>query len=589
MLKPRPSGGGSPEARSSPSTSPHSLAVVRETRDFSGAPLPPIPKPIFRRPSPSPPSSCSTERLLLAVGFWKRSAFIRWQALLLLVFTIGKTFLYDLRNLSQGYRVVSFLGLGALLMAISFAYQKDWLALRDSNPPTPRSTRGSQSVKHHPARSCLWQTASGQTPVADQQFLRYQRTITFPSGAGQTCAAIDPQIFPYAAPSLERSPHLSGIQGRSTGPRNPLRHHAQRTRAARQRTPPRSAIWDSAAEASSSIYEMPNRPYTDVTLDLAGQDFLATANVSGTPRPELRQPQTHLGEFTLFDLTGQRLSRSTTLHLQESSFPYLHIELTVISRARQPHLRPLRRRWSRARPFHPAAKPRSLYTTVAQATTFTQRGRQTIATFTLPERVPIERVSFISRPELQVQLQPRRKDHPTIPQGTPPSAAEIIAGTILRVHLTQTGRDIHQQQLSIPATLGSNLQSSATVEVAVENGDDTPLPLTAVRLEMRERKLCFDAPTAQPLTLFYGDPALTAPQYDYARLFSHPQDPSTPPNSVPSRRTQSTARARTRAPSPSATPISSGLRSSLLSAASLSSPYAPQSACLVSESPHRPR
>jgi uncharacterized membrane protein len=73
---------------------------------------------------------------LLAVGFWKRSAFIRWQALILLVFTIGKTFLYDTRNLSQGYRVLSFLGLGALLMAISFAYQNDWLALRDPQPST---------------------------------------------------------------------------------------------------------------------------------------------------------------------------------------------------------------------------------------------------------------------------------------------------------------------------------------------------------------------------------------------------------------------------------------------------------------------
>ena len=71
---------------------------------------------------------------LLAVGFWKRSAFLRWQALILLVFTIGKTFLYDTRNLSQGYRILSFLGLGALLMAISFAYQKDWLALRDPQP-----------------------------------------------------------------------------------------------------------------------------------------------------------------------------------------------------------------------------------------------------------------------------------------------------------------------------------------------------------------------------------------------------------------------------------------------------------------------
>jgi uncharacterized membrane protein len=73
---------------------------------------------------------------LLGVGFWKRSAFLRWQAIVLLVFTIGKTFLYDTRDLSQGYRILSFLGLGALLMAISFAYQKDWLALRSPQPST---------------------------------------------------------------------------------------------------------------------------------------------------------------------------------------------------------------------------------------------------------------------------------------------------------------------------------------------------------------------------------------------------------------------------------------------------------------------
>jgi len=72
---------------------------------------------------------------LLAVGFWRRSGFLRWQALLLLVFTIFKTFLYDMRNLSEGYRVVSLLGLGVLLMAVSFAYQRDWLNLREAEGP----------------------------------------------------------------------------------------------------------------------------------------------------------------------------------------------------------------------------------------------------------------------------------------------------------------------------------------------------------------------------------------------------------------------------------------------------------------------
>jgi uncharacterized membrane protein len=88
--------------------------------------------------------------VLLAAGFWKRSSFLRWQALLLLLFTICKTFLYDMRDLSEGYRAVSFLGLGALLLAISFAYQKDWLHLRTPAPTAgsdPQQATGSEAAK----------------------------------------------------------------------------------------------------------------------------------------------------------------------------------------------------------------------------------------------------------------------------------------------------------------------------------------------------------------------------------------------------------------------------------------------------------
>jgi uncharacterized membrane protein len=79
---------------------------------------------------------------LLAVGFWKRSGFLRWQALALLVFTILKAFVYDMRDLSQGYRVVSLMALGALLLAVSFAYQKDWLNLKGAG-----AVQGEQDVR----------------------------------------------------------------------------------------------------------------------------------------------------------------------------------------------------------------------------------------------------------------------------------------------------------------------------------------------------------------------------------------------------------------------------------------------------------
>ena len=70
---------------------------------------------------------------LLTAGFWRRMPLLRWQALVLLSLSIAKVFLFDTRQLSQGYRILSFLGLGVLLLIVSFAYQRDWLNLRNSS------------------------------------------------------------------------------------------------------------------------------------------------------------------------------------------------------------------------------------------------------------------------------------------------------------------------------------------------------------------------------------------------------------------------------------------------------------------------
>ena len=67
---------------------------------------------------------------LMVAGFLRRSSFVRWQALVVLGFSVAKVFLNGVSQQSQGYRVLSFLALGVLLLAISFAYQKDWLRLR---------------------------------------------------------------------------------------------------------------------------------------------------------------------------------------------------------------------------------------------------------------------------------------------------------------------------------------------------------------------------------------------------------------------------------------------------------------------------
>jgi uncharacterized membrane protein len=65
--------------------------------------------------------------VLMWVGFVRRTAFLRWQALVLLAVTIVKVFVWDTSQLETPYRVLSFIALGVLLLAVSFAYQRDWL------------------------------------------------------------------------------------------------------------------------------------------------------------------------------------------------------------------------------------------------------------------------------------------------------------------------------------------------------------------------------------------------------------------------------------------------------------------------------
>jgi uncharacterized membrane protein len=77
--------------------------------------------------------------MLMVIGFLRRSAFVRWQALILIAATIAKVFIYDVSQLDREYRIVSFLILGVLLLAISFVYQRDWLQLSGKRAKAERT------------------------------------------------------------------------------------------------------------------------------------------------------------------------------------------------------------------------------------------------------------------------------------------------------------------------------------------------------------------------------------------------------------------------------------------------------------------
>ena len=62
--------------------------------------------------------------ILMALGIWKRNRMVRIESIILFGVSILKIFIYDLSFLDTLYRIFSFIGLGVILLAVSYLYQR---------------------------------------------------------------------------------------------------------------------------------------------------------------------------------------------------------------------------------------------------------------------------------------------------------------------------------------------------------------------------------------------------------------------------------------------------------------------------------
>jgi Protein of unknown function (DUF3999) len=338
------------------------------------------------------------------------------------------------------------------------------------------------------------------------RYFRYERPLAGPATkTGQTCAVLDAGIFAHAAPELT---DVRLYQGTTETPYT-IREAAP-VEAARKEIAPLNLGHKGAHTTFEAM--MPEGRYSDVELDVTAKDFIASVAVTGA-QGESGREGTELGLFTIFDLTGQKLGRSTVLHLPESDFKYLYFridgpvkpeDVAGLSVERAP------------------AKQQSV--TVADTNQVTQKGKTSVLQFTVPAHVPVERIEFgvgaapanFSR-DVTVKAQAVVAGKQTTDEA-PPGPAES-SGNLLRLHATRDGHRIDEEHLAIDAPFVGFGDLGSTWTVTVDNGDDVPLAITDVRLEMTQRTLCFDAAAGAGYALYYGDPALAAPRFDYATLF----------------------------------------------------------------------
>jgi hypothetical protein len=348
------------------------------------------------------------------------------------------------------------------------------------------------------------------------RYFRYERPIQVaPGQTGQTCLVVDPAIFAHAAPQL------ADLRLYHDGAETPYVIRVATAAAGAEKS---IAPLNLGVRGSETVFdaELPDMHYSDLSLAVSAQNFIATVSVSGS-RNKTGSAATKLGAYTIFDLTRQRLGRSTVLHLPESDLPYLHFRIagslhpdniTGLSVERLPATPPA-------------------FVTVAESSHFTLKDRTTVVEFTVPAHVPVDRVVFTpgSTPaqfsrDVSISVVPVAPA-PATDREEPPQTV-TAQGSLLRIHSVQDGRRIDEERLTIQApraSLWSGLDMPSKWTVTADNGDDVPITVKSVQLQMLERRLCFDAGSGTAYTLSYGDSALSAPRYDYASLFAPQANP----------------------------------------------------------------
>jgi hypothetical protein len=339
------------------------------------------------------------------------------------------------------------------------------------------------------------------------RYFRYQRSIeNLPAHAGQACLVVDAGIFTHAATGL------ADLRVYHDGTETPFAIRIAAPAVAAQGT---IEPLNKGARGGETVFdaEMPDGHYSDLELAVTAHDFIATVEVSGSQK-QTGSAETKVGSYTIFDLSKQRLGRSTVLHLPESDFKYLHFRIAgplmpeTVSGLSVVRL--------------PASQPR--YIDVAQTAQVMQKNRTSVFELNVPAHVPLDRVVFAvgAQPALfsrdvRVEVQPVQQT-PSTDSGRFMQTV-TASGNLLRVHSVQNGHRIDEERLAIDAPRAES-ETAAKWTIAIDNGDDAPLKVEAVKLQMLERDLCFEATGSGSNTLYYGDPALTAPRYDYASLFA---------------------------------------------------------------------
>jgi Protein of unknown function (DUF3999) len=321
-------------------------------------------------------------------------------------------------------------------------------------------------------------------------YFKYERPVQL-SGSGQQFIAVDETVWRHARADLGDLRLYAGsteVPYSLISERGTLEQQLKDVPVLQQSTV--------AGKAQFLIDMSGLAEYDHVNLKLSSRNFVAHAKVEGADDLHA-QSWAALSDSILYDLSRENLGGSSMLRLPRTTYKYLRVTIDGPVKPAE-----VQGATSELREEHPP-----VWREVGSTPREEQKGKETIFTFDVPEKVPAEKVHFEVAPtqsnfRRQVEIRNEKDEW-------------LGSGEINRIHMVRSGQKIDSEDDDV--TFSENGQKA--IKIIIHNGDDSPLKVTSAQVEQLERRLYFQTPLAGEVKLYYGDEKLERPVYDYAKLF----------------------------------------------------------------------
>jgi Protein of unknown function (DUF3999) len=339
----------------------------------------------------------------------------------------------------------------------------------------------------------------------------YERPVQLASAtAPETCVVLPADLLSHAAPWLQ---DLRVMAGDREVAYQVLTSNEAGAEVAR---PEQLLNLGQRDGAVSFDVEMTESRYNRVVLRMGRSHFSVLIHVTGTE--VLGESGVAFPEIAFSSNADQDEPQQRLISLPESSFRYLHFDIRTLA----------------LEPVTPqdiagvnvlvqrAESPR--YMQVAAAAAPQQKPHETIYEFAVPANLPLDRLSFRSDdPKAVFSRTADLERYGSSQEQAAPEDAErrempLQSEGITLIQAPEAkSSPASKDEGAIHLALGAAPRAS-TVRLTIQNGDDAPLALHGVELQMRERQLCFLRKPNTSYVLRYGDPLLGAPQYDLSPI-----------------------------------------------------------------------